>query len=107
MVSGIDVVLFRPDDELKDLAGRALELGIADDVLAARGESALRDALSRIAPGVEWMAQWEAVKTPWFYYSNGNGFYHHHRSWVDDPAVPLAHLQGYVELLQAGEDLAR
>ena len=49
------------------------------------------------APGQEWLADWEAVKTPWFYYSNGNGFYHHHRSWIDDPAVPLAHLRNYIE----------
>ena len=32
MVSGIDVVLFRPDDELKGLGQRALELGVADVV---------------------------------------------------------------------------
>ncbi len=107
MVSGIDVVLFRPDDELKALAQRALELGVADAVLTAEGEAALTDALAASAPGQEWLAQWEAVKTPWFFYSNGNGFYHHHRSWVDDPAVPLAHLQGYLERLRAGEDLTR
>jgi phosphohistidine swiveling domain-containing protein len=107
MVSGIDVVLFRPDNELKGLAQRALELGIADVVLTAEDEAALTDGLATSAPGQEWLAQWEAVKTPWFFYSNGNGFYHHHRSWVDDPAVPLAHIQGYLERLRAGEDLAR
>jgi len=107
MVSGIDVVLFRPDDELKSLAGRALDLGIADVLLAADDEGALTDALSTSAPGQEWLAQWEAVKTPWFFYSNGNGFYHHHRSWIDDPSVPLAHLQGYAERLRDGDDLAR
>ena len=32
------------------------------------------------------------TKSPWFNYSNGNGFYHHHRSWIDDPAIPLAAL---------------
>jgi pyruvate, water dikinase len=107
MVSGIDVVLFRPDDELKRLAQRALEFGIADAVLTADGEVALIDALVTSSPGQEWLAEWEAVKTPWFCYSNGNGFYHHHRSWIDDPSVPLAHLQGYLERLRGGEDLAR
>ncbi len=107
MVSGIDVVLFRPDDELKRLAQRALDLGIANDVLAAGGEAALTDALATSAPGQEWLAEWEAIKTPWFFYSNGNGFYHHHRSWIDDPGVPLGHVRAYVERLQAGEDLAR
>jgi pyruvate, water dikinase len=107
MVSGIDVVLFRPDDELKRLAGRALELGLADAVLAAGGESELRETLSGSDAGRDWLSDWDSVKSPWFFYSNGNGFYHHHRSWIDDPSVPLAHLRGYAERLQAGEDITR
>jgi pyruvate,water dikinase len=107
MVSGIDVVLFRPDDELKRLAARALELGIGDAVLAAGGERSLIDALSQTTRGPDWLEDWESVKAPWFFYSNGNGFYHHHRSWIDDPSVALGHLRNYVERLQAGEDLSR
>ena len=107
MVSGIDVVLFRPDNELKRLAGRALELSVADDVAKADGEASLTQALSTSADGREWLTEWEAVKEPWFHYSNGNGFYHHHRSWSDDPAVPLAHLGNYIRRLQAGEDVSR
>lgn len=107
MVSGIDVVLFRPDDELKRLAGRALELGIAEAVLGAGTESELRATLSGSEPGAEWLGDWDSVKSPWFFYSNGNGFYHHHRSWIDDPSVPLAHLRAYVERLGAGEDVSR
>ena len=107
MLSGIDVVLFRPDEELKRLAARALELSVADAVLGAGDESALRDALATSDPGREWLADWDAVKTPWFYYSNGNGFYHHHRSWIDDADAPLGHLRAYVQRLQAGEDVAR
>ena len=48
-----------------------------------------------------------AVKEPWFYYSNGNGFYHHHRSWIDDSVVPLAYLQNHLKRLEAGEDISR
>ncbi|MGZ4217776.1 MAG: PEP-utilizing enzyme [Solirubrobacteraceae bacterium] len=107
MVSGIDVVLFRPDNELKRLAGRALELSVADDVATADGEASLTQALSTSAEGREWLTEWEAVKDPWFHYSIGNGFYHHHRSWSDDPAVPLGHLGNYIRRLQAGEDVSR
>jgi pyruvate,water dikinase len=107
MVSGIDVVLFRPDDELKRLAQQALELGLSAAVTAAGDEEELRNHLSTSARGQEWLADWEAVKTPWFCYSNGNGFYHHHRSWIDDPTVPLGHLRHYLERLQAGEDVTR
>ncbi len=107
MVSGIDVVLFRPDNELKRLAGRALQAGIAEAVIGASSEQALREVLTSSDPGRGWLADWDAVKTPWFHYSNGNGFYHHHRSWSDDPDVPLAHLRNYVQQLQAGADIAR
>jgi pyruvate, water dikinase len=107
MVSGIDVVLFRPDNELKRLAARALELSVADEVAGADCEDSLAKALSASAAGREWLADWEGVKQPWFHYSNGNGFYHHHRSWSDDPGVPLAHLGNYIRRLQAGEDISR
>src|SRR6185312_12725299 len=107
MVSGIDVVLFRPDNELKRLAARAVELSIADDVAAAETEGALAQALAASDEGREWLAEWEAIKEPWFHYSNGNGFYHHHRSWSDDPGVPLAHLSNYARRLQAGDDVSR
>jgi pyruvate,water dikinase len=107
MVSGIDVVLFRPDTELKRLAQRAIDDGLADAVLSTSTEDALSEALSTSAAGREWLTDWNATKTPWFHYSNGNGFYHHHRSWSDDPAVPLAHLRNYVERLCSGEDVAR
>ncbi len=89
MVSGIDVVLFRPDEELKRLARRAVEDGIADAVRGASDEPALRAALSGKDEGEAWLADWDETKSPWFNYSNGNGFYHHHRSWIDDPAIPI------------------
>ena len=54
MVSGIDVVLFRPDSELGRLAGKAVELGIADDVKAADNEDrpSRRPVDERARPGV-------------------------------------------------------
>ena len=107
MVSGIDVVLFRPDEELKRLAHTAIGMGLADAVQSAPDEDTLRAALSGSAEGREWLADWDGTKQPWFNYSNGNGFYHHHRSWIDDPAIPLAGVRSYVERLEAGEDISR
>jgi pyruvate,water dikinase len=107
LVSGIDVILFRPDNELKRLAGRAVEDGIADAVAAAATEEELRAALVGSEAGDAWLSDWDSVKDPWFYFSNGNGFYHHHRSWIDDPAVPIAALGSYIGRIQAGEDVAR
>ena len=48
MVSGIDLLVLRPDEELKRLARLALELGVAGAVAAATDEEALRTALSEI-----------------------------------------------------------
>ncbi|HEY2600629.1 MAG TPA: PEP-utilizing enzyme [Thermoleophilaceae bacterium] len=107
MVSGIEVVLFRPDEELKRLARKAMDSGVADAVTSTGGEDSLRAALASSNAGSDWIADWDATKSPWFNYSNGNGFYHHHRSWIDDPAIPLAGVRSYVERLQAGEDIER
>ena len=107
MVAGIDVVLFRPDQELTRLAALAIELDVADAVKGATDEPSLVAALNAREGGPAWLADWEGVKSPWFNYSNGNGFYHHHRSWIDDPPIPLQALATNVERLQAGEDIAR
>ena len=95
MVSGVDVLLFRPDDELKKLAALAVELGVADRIIA--GED----------PGPEWLAAYAESAEPWFHFSYGNGFYHHHRSWSDDPSFPLAMIGEYAQRLRKGEDLSR
>jgi pyruvate,water dikinase len=107
MVSGVDVILFRPDEELKRLARKAVETGLADAVRSADDEDSLRKALSASTEGEAWLADWEETKQPWFNYSNGNGFYHHHRSWIDDPAIPIAGVRDYVEKIEAGEEISR
>jgi pyruvate,water dikinase len=108
MVAGMDVTMYRPDDELKKLAALAVELDLADlfvegsdpaKVLAALGE--------RGGAGSRWLAALEAAKDPWFNVSVGDGFYHHHLSWADDLTVPFAALPRYVAQIRAGEDLTR
>ncbi|MGA9372417.1 MAG: PEP-utilizing enzyme [Solirubrobacterales bacterium] len=107
MVSGIDVILFRPDNELKRLAASAVDAGLTETVKSATTEEELREGLAGTDAGDAWLADWDSVKEPWFNYSNGNGFYHHHRSWIDDPAVPIAALASYASRIEAGEDVAR
>jgi phosphohistidine swiveling domain-containing protein len=107
MVSGIDVALYQPDEELKRLAGLALELRVDDVVRGAQHEEELRVALTPSRPGARWLADFDATKTPWFHYSYGTGLYHHHRSWIDDTTLPIGVIGSYIERLQAGEDIAR
>jgi len=107
LVSGIDVILFRPDEELKRLAKAAVDLKVAgvfkktihpDKVIAEMGKS---DA------GKKWLAELEKSKDPWFYFSTGTGFYHLHRSWIDDMTVPCLAIRGYIEKIEKGETIAR
>jgi pyruvate,water dikinase len=108
MVAGIDVLVLRPDDELKRLARLAVELGLAERVTGADGEEGLRAALADSTAGEQWLTDFEKTKDPWFYFSHGSGaFYHHHRSWIDDPTAPIATIGSYVERLEAGEEVAR
>jgi len=108
MVAGIDVLVLRPDDELKRLAGLAIELGVAERVKGADGEEGLRAALAGSEAGARWLADFERTKDPWFYFSYGIGvFYHHHRSWIDDTTLPIATIGSYIERLEAGEDMSR
>jgi pyruvate,water dikinase len=78
MVAGIDVILYRPDAELRTTeAGR------------------------------QWLAELDAVKDPWLYYSTGSGYCHAKRAWIDDLRPPFAALADYVRRLERGEDLSR
>jgi pyruvate, water dikinase len=108
MVAGIDVVMYRPDEELKRLARLAVELGV-DDLLTDGSDpaSVFEEIGRRGEPGSTWLAEWEKSSIPWFHVSTGDGLYHHHRSWRDDPRVPLAGLSRYVAQVRAGEDLRR
>jgi len=108
MVSGIDVLVLRPDDELRRLARIALELGVAEAVKGASDEDDLRIALAGSKTGVRWLADFEKTKDPWFYFSCGVGvFQHHHRSWIDDTTLPIHTIGSYIARLEAGEDISR
>lgn len=107
LVSGIDVVALRPDDELRRLAALAVELGVASNVRSAHDEAALTAELAGTEAGGRWLAAYEDTKHPWFSFSYGNGLYHHHRSWIDDPTLPIAMIGSYTAGLEAGEDIHR
>jgi pyruvate,water dikinase len=108
MVAGVDVLMFRPDDELKKLAKLAVELGI-DDVFTDDGnpEVILPAVEAQGEAGKRWLKALEEARDPWFNISIGDGFYHYERSWNDDLRVPLSALPHYIELVKQGESLER
>ncbi len=108
MVAGFEAEIFKPDDEVKRLARKAVELGLegkfggdvsADDVIASLEQMG--------APGKEWLAELEKSRNPWFNVNVGDGFYHYHRSWNDDLSLPFSAIPGYAAKIKAGENLDR
>jgi len=108
MVSGIDVTMFRPDDELKRLAKLAVELGI-DDLFVEEGDpQEMMDAIRKQGKeGDKWLEELDKSRDPWFNISTGDGFYHHHLSWNDDLSVPFSALPRYISQVKEGVNLDR
>jgi pyruvate, water dikinase len=108
MVAGIDVIMYRPDDELRRLARLAVECGVDDLFAEDCSPAAVLAAMAeRGEGGGRWLAGFEASREPWFHVSTGDGFYHHHRSWNDNLTVPFAALPRYVRMVRDGTPLDR
>ncbi|MQA83363.1 MAG: PEP-utilizing protein mobile subunit [Streptosporangiales bacterium] len=108
MVAGVEVIMYRPDDELKRLAKLAVDCGVDDLFVEGCDPAEVLDALGkRGEAGARWLAGFEEARTPWFHVSTGDGFYHHHLSWNEDLSVPFAALTRYVRKARDGESLVR
>jgi pyruvate,water dikinase len=107
MVSGIDILLFRPDDELRRLAELAIQLGAADAILAhAVPEDALA-AVAKTSSGALWLDALEKAKNPWFWFSTGVGYTHSDPVWSSDLRFPFTAIRGYIEALRRGDSIKR
>jgi pyruvate,water dikinase len=107
MVQGVDVDLFRPDDELKKLSHLACDLDLAN---ALRGGSDAETTLARVAAqpkGVTWLAAWKAAQEPWFNFTSGNGFYSDDQYWCEHLDIPLGYVADYIARIQKGETIER
>lgn len=107
MIAGYETTMMRPDDELKGLAAKALELGVDGAFAGGRTPEEVLADLQGSDAGRAWIEDLESRKHPWFFMSTGDGFYHHHRAWADDPRLPFAAIGGYVAQLRDGTELAR
>ncbi len=107
MVAGIDVVLFRPDAELRRLARAAIDAGVDSAFAEGRSPDEIDAELARSEEGRRWLDQLEEMKDPWFNMGTGDGLYHYYGSWHDDPTIPYASLTGHIEALKAGEEIDR
>jgi len=108
MVAGIDVIMYRPDDELRQLARLAVDTGVDDEFTEGCSPAAVLQALAgRGEAGQRWLDAFAESREPWFHVSTGDGFYHHHRSWNDNLTVPFAALPRYVRMIRDGEVIDR
>lgn len=107
MVSGIDIMLFRPDDELRNLARKGVELGVAHEILKDRTPDETLAALGQTNAGKTWLEALEAAKEPWFWFSTGSGYCHADPVWMTDLRLPFTAMQGYIKAIENGEDVRR
>lgn len=107
MVAGIDVLLFQPDEELKKLAKKAVDMGVEGAFKKGNPPAAVLDELKESDSGQRWIAELEKAKDPWFYFSTGSGFYHHHKTWINELDFPFQGIADYIAALEAGQTLQR
>ncbi|MFK4106039.1 PEP-utilizing enzyme [Streptomyces sp. NPDC019531] len=107
MTQGVDMELFRPDDELKQLAKLGVALGLEQPLTTTGPGPDTLAAVARAPRGHEWLAAWETARDPWFNFTSGNGFYSDDRYWRDDPSLPLGYVRDYVRRLRRGENVDR
>ncbi len=108
MVAGMEGEMFRPDDELKRLARKAVELGVDGKFQdGTSAEDVLKSLEQMGQPGRDWLKELETSRDPWFNVGVGDGFYHYHRSWNDDLSIPFSALPGYIRQHKDGVSLER
>ncbi len=108
MVAGAYVSMFRPEEELCQLARLATSMREVADILKSDASVEQKIAqLEKIPDGKRWLEEYEKAKDPWFYVSCGSGWYHHEGSWITHPEIPFSYIKSYVERLEKGETIER
>lgn len=107
MVQGVDMELFRPDDELKALALLAIELDLDEHFANTDDPAATLASIAAAAGGERWMAQWEQAQDPWFNFTIGNGFYAHDKYWNVNQEIPLGFIADYIRRARGGAQILR
>ncbi len=94
MISGIEVDLYRPDEELRRLAQLALDKDVAGLIDPDDPPGTVR-RLRSSAQGQAWYEEWRAAHDPWFEIHSGTGFAHTDPCWADHSEIPLGFIKTY------------
>lgn len=106
MVQGVEVDLFRPDEELQKLAHLAIETNV-DETIVNRDMADAFETMSHTTRGQKWLAAWEAAKNPWFNFTSGNGFYSTDKYWIEHLNIPFGYIKDYIKRIKNGEKIER
>ncbi|CAG7611882.1 PEP-utilizing enzyme [Leucobacter soli] len=107
MVQGVDMELFKPDDELKELATLAVELGLQGAFANTDDVAGTLAAIGALPGGDRWLARYEAAQDPWFNFTVGNGFYGHDKYWNEHQEIPLGYIKDYARRVEEGHSILR
>ncbi|MEW9586155.1 PEP-utilizing enzyme [Paraburkholderia sp. DGU8] len=107
MVAGVEGIAFRPDDELRRLAKRAVELKLHEALFTRASADDILAHVRSQPDGELWLAEFEAVREPWFNYFAEYGFLHDQETWNQNLSIPLRGIARYIELLMAGQQIDR
>ncbi|SDN99182.1 pyruvate, water dikinase [Klenkia soli] len=107
MVQGVDMELFRPDDELKKLSLLAVELGLQAAFADTADVEGTLSAVAALPRGEEWLDAWTAAQDPWFNFTVGNGFYGHDKYWSEHLDIPLGYVADYIRRVEDGQEIMR
>ncbi len=107
MVQGVDMELFRPDDELKKLALLAVEKGLQPAFTDTDDVQGTLDRIAALDGGPEWLSAWTEAQDPWFNFTVGNGFYGHDKYWIEHLEIPLGYVKDYIRRVDEGHQILR
>jgi pyruvate, water dikinase len=107
MVQGVDMELFRPDDELKKLAALAIDLGVQGAFDATDDVAGTIDRVRAMDGGDQWVKAYVAAQDPWFNFTVGNGFYGTDKYWIEHQEIPLGYIRDYIRRIEAGHQIMR
>ena len=110
MVGGMNIDVYRPDDELKRLAKKAIQLNLANLFLSESDPQRLFSELEILTEGTAWLEDWQTTSDPWFRVATDPGHpggYHDYKTWLEDPQIPLAYVKNYIVRLNQNENIDR
>jgi pyruvate,water dikinase len=109
MITGAELEAFRPDQELRQLAKLAVDLGLSQFFEKATKFEGLQEELRKTDRGREWLKEFDKVSYPWFYMMVSEGVFAtcNDECWIENPSIILGFLKNYIEMIKKGENIER